>query len=410
MRKILLSLLLLYLYSPARGQTGYTYWYWFDNEQPVTQTGVTVSSKWSLEADVSSLDEGFHTLHLQVTDDRNVSSAPMTKFFYKARQSSDGAKLSYHCYVDGETHCHGQVDAAQGVFHLDLDVTSLTDGLHSMSLMLTDEQGVTTSAKQQFFIKQPVGGNAIMQYQYWLNEDIQYTQTVTLGTVKDPLQLVTLSPVESVPIRSSLFHFEVTDGQPTVYAKNVLNIRFFDRSGLFVTDSKAYVDYEVSQAIEDIVTLKPDVRETTLTPEENSIKWYSLEAWKGDNVRFKLSSAATLQLFSASGEVLYEASGTDAAKWGGVTLTDDGIYYLALHDADASVASISLDYAHDYAAQPGDVNGDGKVSVTDVVNIVDHVLGQPPVRFIRPVGDMNADGKVTVTDAVSVIDMILNNQ
>lgn len=57
----------------------------------------------------------------------------------------------------------------------------------------------------------------------------------------------------------------------------------------------------------------------------------------------------------------------------------------------------------------GDVNGDGKISVTDVVSIIDNVLEQPSVRFIRPVADMNGDGKITVTDAISVIDIILTN-
>ena len=477
MRKILLSLLLLTLYNPARGQTGYTYWYWFDNEQTVAQTDAAGTDHWSFEADVSSLADGFHTLHLQVADDRHISGAPKTSFFYKNRQSSYDGKVSYRCYVDGGQYCDGQADAAQEVFHLDLDVasladglhsmsltltdelgniastksqffikqpvrgkdgkvtyrcyvdgrqysdgqadaaqevfhldldvTSLTDGLHSMSFTLTDEQGYIASTKPQFFIKQPVGGNTIRQYQYWLNEDTQHTKTVTLETSKDPLQLVTLLPVENIPIRSSLFHFEVTDGQPTVYAKNDFNIRFFDHNGLFVTASKPYVDYGVRQPVEDIVTLKPGVRETISMLEENSIKWYSLEAWNDDDVRFKLSSEASLQLFSASGEVLYEASGTDAVEWGGVTLTDDGIYYLALHDAEMPTSSISLDYTHNYAVQLGDVNGDTKVTAQDASLVLQNVAQK--VSFVSGqarVSDMNGDGKITAQDASLILQKV----
>ena len=59
-------------------------------------------------------------------------------------------------------------------------------------------------------------------------------------------------------------------------------------------------------------------------------------------------------------------------------------------------------------AEPGDVNGDMKVSVTDVVSIIDDILNNTPSIFIRKAADVNGDNKVSVTDAVNVIDMILN--
>ena len=409
MRNILLVLLSLCLYSPARGQTGYSYRCWFDNGQATGQTGVSASDGWNVDIDVSELSDGFHTLHLQVTDDKGVSSAPVTRFFYKVALSSADRKVSYCCYVDGEKFCQGRTDMDDDVLHLDLDVQSLTDGLHSLSVSFADEQGVQTSAMSQFFIKQPVGGNKISQYQYWLNDDTQQTKTATLEAAS-PLQLVTQLPVQPMPIRSTCFHFEVTDGQPTVYAKNDLHVRFFDTYQRFVCDSCQYVDYSVSQSIGELAMLQPGIRETTACPDENAIKWYSVEAWEGDKVQFKLSSAATLQLFDASGQELYRAAGTGATKWGGVQVADDGVYYLAIHDAESSVSTVGIDYTHDYAAQPGDVNGDGRISVTDVVGIIDHILEQTPAKFIRPVADVNGDGRVTVTDVVSVIDLILENQ
>lgn len=55
----------------------------------------------------------------------------------------------------------------------------------------------------------------------------------------------------------------------------------------------------------------------------------------------------------------------------------------------------------------GDVNGDGKVSVTDVISMNSYILEEEPARFIRKVADLNGDGKVTITDMVQVIDIIL---
>ena len=58
-------------------------------------------------------------------------------------------------------------------------------------------------------------------------------------------------------------------------------------------------------------------------------------------------------------------------------------------------------------AVPGDVNGDGTVSVTDVISMNSYILEEDPAQFIRKVADVNGDGRVTITDMVQVIDIIL---
>lgn len=58
-------------------------------------------------------------------------------------------------------------------------------------------------------------------------------------------------------------------------------------------------------------------------------------------------------------------------------------------------------------ATMGDVNGDGRVSVTDVISMNSYILEEEPAQFIRKVADLNGDGRVTITDMVQVIDIIL---
>jgi Ca2+-binding EF-hand superfamily protein len=53
------------------------------------------------------------------------------------------------------------------------------------------------------------------------------------------------------------------------------------------------------------------------------------------------------------------------------------------------------------------VNGDGRISVTDVISMNSYILEERPAQFIRKVADLNKDGKVTITDMVQVIDKIL---
>lgn len=60
-------------------------------------------------------------------------------------------------------------------------------------------------------------------------------------------------------------------------------------------------------------------------------------------------------------------------------------------------------------AEPGDVNGDFSVSVTDVTGIIGYILNDPPAIFIEYAAHMNDDKKISVTDAVIVIDKILHD-
>lgn len=76
--------------------------------------------------------------------------------------------------------------------------------------------------------------------------------------------------------------------------------------------------------------------------------------------------------------------------------------YLEIHPRD-NTAKLTV-----FDVTPGDVNGDGSVSVTDVISIISYVLEEEPSRFIFKAADVNNDNNVTVTDAIIVINMILN--
>ena len=56
---------------------------------------------------------------------------------------------------------------------------------------------------------------------------------------------------------------------------------------------------------------------------------------------------------------------------------------------------------------PGDANGDGSVDITDVVAIVNHILGKPSSKFVFEAADVKGDGSVDITDVVSVVNIIL---
>ena len=55
----------------------------------------------------------------------------------------------------------------------------------------------------------------------------------------------------------------------------------------------------------------------------------------------------------------------------------------------------------------GDTNGDGEVTISDAVAIVNYILGNPSQSFNFNAADVNNDGKVTISDAVGVVNMIV---
>lgn len=298
---------------------------------------------WNL--DVSALKQGMHTIQVQIVTPSGVASSLCEGMFIRSTTGKEMASLKCFYTID---NAESRIEAgsyADGTFHFDLDVASLTDGLHQLTYMLLGDNGVSTKISSSFFVKTPVGGNGIAHYEYWLNDDEAHKTVVELEKRTNPLQLIGLLPVESVPIRSSCFHFEVDEEKgPMLYAKNEFHIRFFDATGRLTDATKPYLDYNVGEKVEDTVEIKKT--QTFARPEENTIKWFTLQACEGDTIAFRSSQALSLQVFSPSGEEIYRTSEAESVKWGGCHTWENGTYYVAVHDVTSSRPDVTLEYMH----------------------------------------------------------------
>ena len=59
-------------------------------------------------------------------------------------------------------------------------------------------------------------------------------------------------------------------------------------------------------------------------------------------------------------------------------------------------------------AMPGDVNHDGRVNVSDVMAVVNYILGSTPAVFFEEDADVNNDTKINVSDVMNIVNIILN--
>ena len=409
------------VFSPPRTEYFYhttdrsiaTLRYWFDEDERTKET-IPYPGEMVM-IDVSSLSEGFHTIHCQVQE--LTPSPAETRMFVKIPQSNGAGNMTCICTIDGKLVAREDIPAqggimqwnlnvdslgvgihkamfqtittsgaassiaeryfirtltcnelsgmkcvysldnfqtfveagtlSNGVFQFDLDVSSMDEGLHRIAYMLISENGNATDQKTAFFWKTPLGGPGIVKYEYWINES-DSLHSVELPKRANPLSLVEMLPVDSDTLRSYCFHFEEKDGTPTMFAKNIFNIAFYDVTGRRVEVSKPYVDYNVSKSVNEILPLRES--QSFVKNVDNEVKWYYFEAAKGDTVSFKTSQTASMNLFSASGKELYSVSGNNSTLYGGARILEDGKHYIAVHDVTGSKPDITLYYKHlDYS-------------------------------------------------------------
>ena len=58
----------------------------------------------------------------------------------------------------------------------------------------------------------------------------------------------------------------------------------------------------------------------------------------------------------------------------------------------------------------GDANGDGVVSVGDVLAVANYIQGNEPSGFDKTVADVNGDGVVNVGDVIAIVNILLQEQ
>lgn len=293
--------------------------------------------------DVSSLDQGLHTLHIQVLTNSGAATNVYKGFFLRVVTNKELADMKCVYSIDGGKSMAKAGVFTDGMFHFNLDVDSVEDGLHRLTYFLSNENGTTTKVSNAFFFKTPLNGSGIVSYKYWLNDDIKNAVTVNLKERKDPLQLISLLPVDKHEIRSSCFQFEFSEnGEPIVYAKNDVYFQFIDVSGKLAQLHRQYVDENVSMDVKS-EHIEPCVEKNIGKIAENNIKWYDLSASVGDSLVFKANNPCSMELFSPSGKKVWSRTGGESTIKSGTHAKEDGIHYLAVHDC-VNKNDILLDY------------------------------------------------------------------
>ena len=127
---------------------------------------------------------------------------------------------------------------------------------------------------------------------------------------------------------------------------------------------------------------------------------YQFVAFSSNSQAFSGSEGALVNVLLKAGGTITPGNYTIEVKNIELTTTDEQACVPANCSATLTVSNIMV----------GDANGDGKISITDAVAVVNKVLGKPSANFRADAADVTGDGKITITDAVAIVNIVLGKR
>ena len=296
-----------------------------------------------IEIPVANVEEGLHRLTTFIKTPGEAYTTVTSHYFLRVATAEDIGSMRLTCSIDGSAPTTLQRGFVGDSLNYELDVSKLEPGLHRLSYQLTSSSGtLNTPPTTTFFIVDP----KLKQYEYWLNDDRSTLTVVGSLNASNPYELATELKVRTMPVRSSAFHFAVEEGSPFVYAINDLTVRFIDNDGSMADSTMQYFDVNSKESIGQTTLLEKSEPTTVIPPAAGKIKWFRLEAYRGDGIRLQASRPCTMHLFDPDGEEIYHVSGDAAKTIAGTNGLLTGTYYVALHDIsdDSDSPEITVTY------------------------------------------------------------------
>lgn len=146
------------------------YEYWFDTDYNGKQKGVC-SGQLLSDIDVSFLSEGMHFLNVRFGDKWGQWSSPIVHYFYHFPVQEPNLVTAYEYWFD-TNYAGCRRGESDGGVSQELDITSLSEGMHFLNLRFKDQRGQWSSPIVHYFYymkeREP---NEIVGYEYWTDQN-----------------------------------------------------------------------------------------------------------------------------------------------------------------------------------------------------------------------------------------------
>jgi len=230
MKQLYLWILLLFACGNVFAQnTMVQYEYWVDNayaSKVQTNISPVQTFTWQTTIPCQNLDVGLHVLNARFKGNGGQWSPTVSSYFYKMPLPKDDNTIgTYEYWIDNETRTTQTISpAAQYAFSQNIGLGNLPAGLHSMNVRFKDAKGQWSSTVSNYFYKTPTpkDDNAIVAYEYWLDDQFAGRSKVNAAT----------SPVFNL---SAAIPFNNLES-----GLHTFNIRFMDKYGQWSSTESRY--------------------------------------------------------------------------------------------------------------------------------------------------------------------------
>lgn len=355
-----------YFYKVQDLPTIKTY-YWFDDE--TGRREFTNAGGGAMLIDVSHLKDGLHCFNAMLTNDAGSPSVPVSRTFIKMPSSTTNDSTTLTFWIDGAQYSQQKVAYGNEIVDLELDVADLSVGMHFLQVQAVTNSGSASNTVSGYFMRMPYQeSDGIIAYRYWINDNNADLAFTTVENPSTPFQFISDLEVAPQPLRCANFHFEVNDDIPMLYAVNDLHMQIMAANGHLMKTTNMYAESVAADTLtaEEWTEIKNDTVIKANTPTGETIYWYAMNLEEGDTICLKTDYSSTLQVFSHSGNQVFESKTDSSRVFRQFVADKDEMYYLALHTVNTTKAQVTLtvdvkEYIHYYNVETS-VIGNGSVT------------------------------------------------
>lgn len=235
-----------------------------------------------------------------------------------------------------------------------------------------------------------------------IEEGTSYPVLQTDGSSSEPDQEPDPEPVPTDDDVISVAEIAVGSGSTTNFAINLTN-KTTDLTAyqfdlvlpigitLATNDNGKYLVSKTDRYEDDAQTLN-------VSKVDDATNTYRIVCFSITNEKISGTSGAILNAVLAVDKNIVD--GTFEGKISDIVFTKTDGKQLKLSDSKFTIVVNSIIL--------GDANGDGEVNVSDIVEIVNYIMGKPSAIFVQAAADLNSDGEINVTDIVKVVSIIMD--
>ena len=300
-----------------------TYQYWIDNNYQDAKSGALTGTL-DLDINVGQLCQGVHTLQLNIADTRGRVSQTLYKHFLKMGKNDVSRQLTrYEYWIDDYANVQSGT-TSDGTIQLDIDVSSLCKGVHTLSYQVQDDKGSKSAPQLVHFLIPDLesGAGLITAYEYWFNRGPHTRVDFQPASPTVSLNDVIIEVKDVVPNSLEGYHFDAVAEKVTVEDNVFFGIQVYDadhRGSLAELSETFPMTLSVNL---NMASLAKDGEPLTVAaPTAGRMQGMKSEAAAGDSLFYALS----LENVTAD---FYDAAGNQLKAEREVTETGQVIYAL----------------------------------------------------------------------------------